>query len=38
MAGLGGKMASAPVTFDPRQWNRQAAAANLDSRETVPSL
>ena len=27
MAGLGGKMASAPVTFDTRQWNRQAAAA-----------
>ena len=27
MAGLGGRMASAPVTFDTRQWNRQAAAA-----------
>ena len=26
-AGLGGKMASAPITFDARQWNRQIRTA-----------
>ena len=26
-AGLGGKMASAPITFDARQWNRQVRTA-----------
>ena len=26
-AGLGGKMASAPITFDSRQWNRQIRTA-----------
>jgi hypothetical protein len=26
-AGLGGKMASAPITFDARQWNRQVCTA-----------
>jgi hypothetical protein len=26
-AGIGGRMASAPVTFDNRQWKRQVAAA-----------
>ena len=26
-AGIGGRMASAPVTFDARQWKRQVAAA-----------
>ena len=26
-AGIGGRMASAPVTFDPRQWRRQVRAA-----------
>ena len=34
MAGLGGRMASAPVTFDARQWNRQAAAA--EGRSNAP--
>ena len=26
-AGIGGRMASAPVTFDARQWKRQVSAA-----------
>jgi hypothetical protein len=26
-AGIGGRLASAPVTFDNRQWKRQVAAA-----------
>ena len=34
MAGIGGRMASAPVTFDTRQWNRQAAAA--EGRTNAP--
>ena len=36
MAGIGGRMASAPVTFDTRQWNRQAAAA--EGRSQSPRL
>ena len=40
MAGIGGRMASAPVTFDARQWNRQAAAAEgrSDAPGSVPLL
>ena len=34
MAGIGGRMASAPVTFDHRQWNREAAAA--EGRSNAP--
>jgi hypothetical protein len=46
-AGIGGRMASAPVTFDARQWRRQVAAAKgrtaapgsvplLAGRATIP--
>ncbi len=34
MAGIGGRMASAPVTFDARQWNRQVRAA--EGRTAAP--
>jgi hypothetical protein len=34
MAGLGGRMASAPITFDARQWKRQANAA--EGRTAAP--
>jgi len=33
-AGIGGRMASAPVTFDARQWKRQARAA--EGRTAAP--
>ena len=33
-AGIGGKMASAPVTFDTRQWKRQVSAA--EGRTAAP--
>ena len=36
MAGIGGRMASAPVTFDARQWKRQAAAGR-GPRPTRPA-
>ena len=40
MAGIGGRMASAPVTFDNRQWKRQAGAAKgrTDAPGAVPLL
>jgi hypothetical protein len=40
MAGIGGRMASAPVTFDARQWKRQAGAAKgrTDAPGSVPLL
>ena len=39
-AGIGGRMASAPVTFDARQWRRQARAAQgrTAAPGTVPLL
>jgi len=39
-AGLGGKMASAPITFDARQWNRQVRTAQglTHAPGTVPLL
>jgi hypothetical protein len=40
MAGIGGRMASAPVTFYARQWRRQAGAAKgrTDAPGAVPLL
>jgi hypothetical protein len=35
-AGIGGRMASAPVTFDARQWKRQVSAAT--GRTAAPGL
>jgi hypothetical protein len=40
MAGIGGRMASAPVTFDNRQWKRQVRTAQglTDAPGAVPLL
>jgi hypothetical protein len=32
MAGIAGRMASAPVTFDARQWNREAAEGRSNAQ------